>query len=122
MAEKIAKRFGVFLGEVSTVHFSDGEFEPSFDETVRGCDVFIVQSTPPPSENLMELLLMIDAAKRASAHKIVAVMPYFGYARQDKKGKPSKKEVLDFVKDKRNGLDREYSNRYLSEDLSLIHI
>ena len=88
MAEKIAKRFGVFLGEVSTVHFSDGEFEPSFDETVRGCDVFIVQSTPPPSENLMELLLMIDAAKRASAHKIVAVMPYFGYARQDKKGKP----------------------------------
>ena len=88
MAEKIAKRFGVLLGEISTVHFSDGEFEPSFDETVRGCDVFIVQSTPPPSENLMELLLMIDAAKRASAHKIVAVMPYFGYARQDKKGKP----------------------------------
>ena len=88
MAEKIAKRFGVSLGEVSTVQFSDGEFEPSFDETVRGCDVFIVQSTPPPSENLMELLLMIDAAKRASAHKIVAVMPYFGYARQDKKGKP----------------------------------
>lgn len=88
MAEKIAKRFGVSLGAVSTVHFSDGEFEPSFDETVRGCDVFIVQSTPPPSENLMELLLMIDAAKRASAHKIVAVMPYFGYARQDKKGKP----------------------------------
>ena len=88
MAEKIAKRFGVSLGEVSTVHFSDGEFEPSFDETVRGCDVFIVQSTPPPSENLMELLLMIDAAKRASAHKIVAVIPYFGYARQDKKGKP----------------------------------
>ena len=88
MAEKIAKRFGVSLGEVSTVNFSDGEFEPSFDETVRGCDVFIVQSTPPPSENLMELLLMIDAAKRASAHKIVAVMPYFGYARQDKKGKP----------------------------------
>ena len=88
MAEKIAKRFGVPLGKVSTVHFSDGEFEPSFDETVRGCDVFIVQSTPPPSENLMELLLMIDAAKRASAHKIVAVMPYFGYARQDKKGKP----------------------------------
>jgi len=88
MAEKIAKRFGIPIGEVSTVHFSDGEFEPSFDETVRGCDVFIVQSTPPPSENLMELLLMIDAAKRASAHKIVAVMPYFGYARQDKKGKP----------------------------------
>ena len=88
MAEKIAKRFGVSLGEISTVQFSDGEFEPSFDETVRGCDVFIVQSTPPPSDNLMELLLMVDAAKRASANKIVAVIPYFGFARQDKKGKP----------------------------------
>ena len=88
LAEKIAQKFGLPLGETSIVEFSDGEFEPSFDETVRGCDVFIVQSTPPPSDNLMELLLMIDAAKRASAHKIVAVMPYFGYARQDKKGKP----------------------------------
>jgi ribose-phosphate pyrophosphokinase len=88
LAEKIAQEFGVSLGESSIVDFSDGEFEPSFDETVRGCDVFIVQSTPPPSDNLMELLLMIDAAKRASAHKIIAVMPYFGYARQDKKGKP----------------------------------
>ena len=88
LAKKIASRFGVSLGDISTVHFSDGEFEPSFDETVRGCDVFIVQSTPPPSENLMALLLMIDAAKRASAHKIIAVIPYFGYARQDKKGKP----------------------------------
>ena len=88
IANKIAHNFGVPIGDVSIVHFSDGEFEPSFDETVRGCDVFVVQSTPPPSENLMELLLMVDAAKRASAHKIVAVMPYFGYARQDKKGKP----------------------------------
>ena len=88
MAEAIAKQYGVALGNSSIVYFSDGEFEPSFDETVRGCDVFIVQSTPPPADNLMELLLMIDAAKRASAHKIIAVMPYFGYARQDKKGKP----------------------------------
>lgn len=88
LAAKIAAGYGIPLGEVSIVHFSDGEFEPSFDETVRGCDVFIIQSTPPPTENLMELLLMIDAAKRASAHKIIAVMPYFGYARQDKKGKP----------------------------------
>lgn len=88
LAVKIAQKFGLPLGQTSIVEFSDGEFEPSFDETVRGCDVFIVQSTPPPSDNLMELLLMIDAAKRASAHKIVAVMPYFGYARQDKKGKP----------------------------------
>ncbi|MBL6872654.1 MAG: ribose-phosphate pyrophosphokinase [Flavobacteriales bacterium] len=88
LAERIAEKFGQPLGNTSIVYFSDGEFEPSFDETVRGCNVFIVQSTPPPSENLMELLLMIDAAKRASAYKITAVMPYFGYARQDKKGKP----------------------------------
>ena len=88
LAESIAHHFGQSLGETSLVYFSDGEFEPSFDETVRGCHVFIIQSTPPPSDNLMELLLMIDAAKRASAYKITAVMPYFGYARQDKKGKP----------------------------------
>ena len=88
LALTIAEKFGQNLGNTSIVYFSDGEFEPSFDETVRGCHVFIVQSTPPPSDNLMELLLMIDAAKRASAYKISAVMPYFGYARQDKKGKP----------------------------------
>ena len=88
IANQIAEEFGVKLGNESIVEFSDGEFEPSFDETVRGADVFIVQSTMPPSENLMELLMMIDAAKRASAHNIIAVMPYFGYARQDKKGKP----------------------------------
>lgn len=88
LALSIAQKYGQPLGETSIVYFSDGEFEPSFDETVRGCQVFIVQSTPPPSDNLMELLLMIDAAKRASAYKITAVMPYFGYARQDKKGKP----------------------------------
>lgn len=88
LAESIAHHFGQPLGKTSLVYFSDGEFEPSFDETVRGCHVFIIQSTPPPSDNLMELLLMIDAAKRASAYKITAVMPYFGYARQDKKGKP----------------------------------
>ena len=88
LASKIAKSFGVGLGNISVVDFSDGEFEPSFDETVRGSHVFLVQSTVPPSDNLMELLLMIDAAKRASAYKIIAVMPYFGFARQDKKGKP----------------------------------
>ena len=88
LANQIANKFGAEIGNVSIVTFSDGEFEPSFDETVRGCDVFIVQSTPPPSDNLMELLLMVDAAKRASANKIVAVIPYFGFARQDKKGKP----------------------------------
>ena len=88
LAKEIANAFGVELNNSSIVDFSDGEFEPSFDETVRGADVFLIQSTTPPSDNLMELLLMIDAAKRASAANIIAVMPYFGYARQDKKGKP----------------------------------
>ena len=88
LANKIANAFGVELNKCSIIEFSDGEFEPSFDETVRGADVFLIQSTTPPSDNLMELLLMIDAAKRASAANIIAVMPYFGYARQDKKGKP----------------------------------
>jgi len=88
IAESICKSYGVNLGDENVIEFSDGEFEPSFNETLRGADVFIIQSTIPPSDNLMELLLMIDAAKRASAYKINAVIPYFGYARQDKKGKP----------------------------------
>ena len=88
LASQVANSFGVELNSSSFIEFSDGEFEPSFDETVRGADVFLIQSTVPPSDNLMELLLMIDAAKRASAANIIAVMPYFGYARQDKKGKP----------------------------------
>ena len=88
LAQKIAESLGVKLGNESIIEFADGEFEPSFDETIRGSDVFIVQSTMPPAENLMELLLMIDAAKRASANSVVAVLPYFGFARQDKKGKP----------------------------------
>lgn len=88
VAEKIAKSYGQDLGNVSLYRFSDGEFQPSYEETVRGSDVVIIQSTFPPSDNLFELLLMIDAAKRASAHQIIAVMPYFGYARQDRKDKP----------------------------------
>ena len=88
LAKKISKSLDTEICNTSVVEFSDGEFEPSYDETVRGSHVFLVQSTIPPSENLMELLLMIDAAKRASAYKIIAVIPYFGYARQDKKGKP----------------------------------
>ena len=88
LARKVSKSLDIEICNTSVVEFSDGEFEPSFDETVRGSHVFLVQSTIPPSENLMELLLMIDAAKRASAYKIIAVIPYFGYARQDKKGKP----------------------------------
>jgi len=88
LAEQIAKEHGTTLGNVIISEFSDGEFQPSFEETIRGDYVFIIQSTPPPSDNLMELLLMIDAAKRASAKHIVAVMPYFGLARQDRKDKP----------------------------------
>ncbi|TSJ46685.1 ribose-phosphate pyrophosphokinase [Fluviicola chungangensis] len=88
LAEQIATKFGASLGDVKVTEFSDGEFQPSFEETVRGQDVFIVQSTMPPTENLFEMLLMVDAAKRASARKIVAVIPYFGFARQDRKDKP----------------------------------
>lgn len=88
LAEKIAKDYGQELGKVSTAIFNDGEIQPSFDETIRGNTVFLVQSTFAPAENLMELLLMIDAAKRASAKKVVAVIPYFGFARQDRKDKP----------------------------------
>ena len=88
IAEKIATSYGISLGNVTVTDFSDGEFQPSFEETVRGQDVFIVQSTMPPTENLFELLLMIDAAKRASARKIIVVIPYFGFARQDRKDKP----------------------------------
>lgn len=88
MAEEICKDLGVDLGKMNTQRFADGEFEVSFEESIRGCEVYLVQSTFPTSDNLMELLLMIDAAKRASAHSIVAVMPYFGWARQDRKDKP----------------------------------
>ncbi len=88
LADKIAAKYGQELGKVAIYRFSDGEFQPSYEETVRGSDVFIIQSTFPPTENLFELLLMIDAAKRASANQIIAVMPYFGYARQDRKDKP----------------------------------
>lgn len=88
LAEKIAKSYGTELGDSSVLEFSDGEFQPSYNESIRGCTVFIVQSTFPPSDNLMELLLMIDAAHRASAHSVIAVMPYFGWARQDRKDRP----------------------------------
>jgi ribose-phosphate pyrophosphokinase len=88
LSEKIAKSYKSELGLVKTSYFSDGEMQHSFEESIRGCDVFIIQSTFPPADNIMELLLMIDAAKRASAKEIIAVMPYFGYARQDRKDKP----------------------------------
>ncbi len=88
LSEKIAQSYGNELGKVSFLRFADGEFQPSFEENIRGTDVFLVQSTQPPSDNLLELLMMIDAARRASARTIVAVIPYFGYARQDRKDKP----------------------------------
>ncbi|MFI3295826.1 MAG: ribose-phosphate pyrophosphokinase [Rikenellaceae bacterium] len=88
LAQKIATKYGKELGHSDILHFSDGEFQPSYNESIRGCTVFIVCSTFPPTDNLMELLLMIDAAKRASAHRVIAVMPYFGWARQDRKDKP----------------------------------
>ncbi len=88
LAKKIADAFGKPLGDLSTQKFSDGEFQPVFNESIRGDYVFLVQSTFAPSDNLMELLMMIDAAKRASAGYITAVIPYFGFARQDRKDKP----------------------------------
>ena len=88
LAEKIAAEFGIELGQNIVTEFSDGEFQPSFEENIRGRDVFIVQSTFAPADNLFELLMMVESARRASARNIVAVIPYFGFARQDRKDKP----------------------------------
>ena len=88
IAAKIAKSYGCKLGKVVINNFSDGEFQPSYEETLRGKKVFIIQSTLPPADSLLEFLLMIDAAKRASAREIIAILPYFGFARQDRKDKP----------------------------------
>lgn len=88
LGEKIAQAYGVKLGNVITSTYSDGEFQPSYEESIRGTRIFIIGSTNPGPENLMEMLLMIDAAKRASARHITAVLPYFGWARQDRKDKP----------------------------------
>ena len=88
LAQKIANAYGAELGNVITSTYSDGEFQPSYEESIRGTRIFIIGSTNPGAENLMEMLLMIDAAKRASARHITAVLPYFGWARQDRKDKP----------------------------------
>ncbi len=88
LAEKICRKLKLQLGNMNIVHFADGEFSVSYEESIRGKHVFLVQSTFPNADNLMELLLMVDAAKRASARKIIAVIPYFGWARQDRKDKP----------------------------------
>ena len=88
LAKEIATIYGKPLGDSQVLQYADGEFQPSFEENIRGKDVFIIQSTFSPSDNLMELLMYVDAAKRASAKRIIAVIPYFGFARQDRKDKP----------------------------------
>ena len=88
MAEKVCEKLGCPLGNMNIQYFADGEFVVSYEESIRGCEVYLVQSTFPNSDNLLELLLMIDAAKRASARKVIPVIPYFGWARQDRKDKP----------------------------------
>lgn len=99
MAEEICKELGIELGKMNILHFADGEFEVSYEESIRGCEVYLVQSTFPNCDNLMELLLMIDAAKRASAKSIIAVIPYFGWARQDRKDKPRVSIAAKLVSD-----------------------
>ena len=88
LAKKIVKAYGTTLGNIITTRYSDGEYQPSFEESVRGRRVFLIGSTQPDADNLMQLLLMLDAAKRASARHITAVIPYYGWARQDRKDKP----------------------------------
>ena len=108
LATKICDKLGVELGNMNVQQFADGEFEVSFEESIRGCEVFLIQSTFPNSDNLMELLLMIDAAKRASAKSIIAVIPYFGWARQDRKDKPRVSIAAKLVADLLStaGIDR----------------
>ena len=108
LAEAMCKELGMELGKMNIQHFADGEFEVSFEESIRGCEVFLVQSTFPNTDNLMELLLMIDAAKRASAKSVIAVIPYFGWARQDRKDKPRVSIAAKLVADLLStaGIDR----------------
>ncbi len=114
LAQKIAQCFGAAIGRINIQKFSDGEFQPIFLESIRGDYVFLVQSTFAPTDNLMELLLMIDAAKRASAYKIIAVIPYYGYARQDRKDKP---RVAIGAKLIANLLEAAGANRIITMDL-----
>lgn len=108
LGESICKELGIELGKMNKERFADGEFEVSFEESIRGSEVYLVQSTFPNSDNLMELLLMIDAAKRASAASIIAVVPYFGWARQDRKDKPRVSIAAKLVADLLSvaGIDR----------------
>ena len=114
LSEKIADFYGAPLGNLEIKRFSDGEMQPVIQESVRGAYVFFIQSTIPPSENIMELLLSIDAAKRASAGHITAVIPYFGYARQDRKDKP---RVPISAKLLANVIQASGANRIMTMDL-----
>ncbi|MBI2370910.1 MAG: ribose-phosphate pyrophosphokinase [Deltaproteobacteria bacterium] len=114
LAEEIAEHLGISLGQVEVGRFSDGEVRVQINENVRGTDAFIIQPTPPPAENLIELLLMIDALRRASADRITAVIPYFGYARQDRKDKP---RVAIAAKLVANLIATAGANRVLAMDL-----
>jgi ribose-phosphate pyrophosphokinase len=114
LAEKICNSLECPLGQMNIQHYADGEFSVSYEESIRGRDVFLVQSTFPNSDNLMELLLMIDAAKRASAHSVIAVVPYFGWARQDRKDKPRVSIAAKLIADM---LSTAGINRLISMDL-----
>ena len=114
LAEKIAQSYGNKLGAVKTRKFSDGEMAPYYEESVRGNDVFIIQSTFAPADNLLELLLMVDAANRASAESVTVVVPYFGYARQDRKDKP---RVAIAAKMMANLITASGANRLMTCDL-----
>lgn len=114
LAAKVAKSLGIELAETSIKNFSDGELWVKFEENVRGVDLFIVQSTYAPSENLMELLILVDAAKRASAKRVTAVMPYYGYARQDRKDQPRVSVTAKLIA---NLLTRAGADRIITVDL-----
>ncbi len=114
LAEKIAKYLGISLGIAKVENFSDGEISVNFLESIRGSDMFIIQSTNPPADNLMELLIMIDAARRSSAARITAVIPYYGYARQDRKDRP---RVAITAKLVANLLTKAGAHRILTMDL-----
>ena len=114
LAEKICENLGCEMGNLTITYFADGEFEVCYEESIRGCDVFLIQSTFPSADNLMELLLMVDAAKRASARTINAIVPYYGWARQDRKSKPRVSSAAKLVA---NMLSLAGINRIMTMDL-----
>ncbi|MEX0994553.1 MAG: ribose-phosphate pyrophosphokinase [Balneolaceae bacterium] len=119
LARAIAENYGTSLGEITIKSFSDGELYVKYEQSIRGEDVFLIQSTPPPGDNIMELLLLLDAAKRASAKRVTAVIPYFGYARQDRKDRP---RVSIASKLMANILDQAGADRVLTMDLHAAQI